>query len=58
MNRPPLISSSASAIFASSAGLRNDVQATSGPSAIFDVAAATPLRKVKTSQQPFSSFSG
>ena len=58
MNRPSLISSNASAILASSAGLRNDVQATSGPSSIFVVTAASALRKVKTSQQPTFSPSG
>ena len=56
MKRPPEISSKASAILARSAGLRNEVAATNGPSAIVAVTLARALRKVNTSQQP--SWSG
>ncbi len=50
--RPPLISSRVSACFARTAGLWNAVQATSGPSRIRVVAAASPARRVQASQGP------
>ena len=52
MTRPPLISSSVSAIFASSAGLRKPVQATSVPRWTRRVASATALSIDHTSQMP------
>ena len=52
MTRPPLISSRVSAIFASSAGLRNPVQATRVPSWTRRVASATALRMDHASQMP------
>ena len=52
MSRPPLISSTVAAIFASIAGLWKLVHATSGPSAIRLVAAASPARVVQASHGP------
>ena len=50
--RPPLISSTVAAIFASIAGAWKAVAATSGPSVIREVAAARPASTVQASQGP------
>ena len=57
MKRPPLISSIVSARFASTAGLWNAVHATSGPSSIRLVAAATAASIAHASQGPRGSRS-
>ncbi len=52
MKRPPLISSSVSAILATSAGLRKGRQQTSGPKSTREVTAARPVRMDQHSQEP------
>ena len=51
-SRPPLTSSRVTAILASIAGLRNPVQAISGPIPIRVVASAAAVRIVQHSQKP------
>ncbi len=51
-SRPPLISSTVAACFASIAGAWNAVAATSGPSVIREVTAARPASTVQASQGP------
>ena len=54
-NRPPLISATVAAIFAISPGGWKLVQATSGPSSMRSVTAASPASMVQTSHGPRSS---
>ena len=51
-SRPPLISSTVAAIFASIAGAWKAVAATSGPIVIRDVEAASPASTVQASHGP------
>ena len=58
INRPPLISSTVAAFFASIAGLWNDALATSGPSSTRSVTAARAARADHASQGPRGDIPG